>query len=188
MAVKFKSEDQALYIKDVTFYWASVHSPKPKFDPSDGNEYVADIIVSASDAKALKKIKLNKGIKEIGVDVDEERFPGHEGDFVFKGKAPEFTAKGKKLQIKVVGPDGKPITENIGNESKGNVKFFVWEGDKGISKGKLNSRINVVHVTDLVPYNDVSGGYDEELGIDLSEPDDTDIGSEFDDDDIPFDQ
>lgn len=188
MAVKFKEENQALYLKDVTLYWASILQPKPNY-AGDANEFIANVIVSASDAKALKKVKLNKELKEIGVDVDEnlEMYPDHEGSFLFKAKCPEFTNKGKKLQVKVVDKEGKDVTQNVGNGSKANLKFFVWEATMGAAKGKLNSRLNVVQVTDLIPYNDASGGFDDELGIDLSnsKPDDMD---DFDDDDIPFDQ
>ena len=187
MAVKYKEENQALYLKDVTLYWASILQPKPNY-AGDANEYIANVIVSPSDAKALKRIKLNKELKEIGVDVDEnlEMYSDYEGSFLLKAKCPEFTKKGKKLQIKVVDKEGQAITQNVGNGSKANLKFFVWVATTGAAKGKLNSRLNVVQVTDLVPYDDASGGFDDELGIDLSTSDNTAIGDDFDDD-IPFD-
>lgn len=193
MAVNYKKEQQALYIKDVTLFWASVLETKPTFS-GDSNEYIANIIVSEDDAKALKKLKLNKELKEIGVDVDEnlETYADYEGKFLFKAKCPEYTAKGKKLFIKVVDKDGNDIDENVGNGSQGHIKLFAWVSDKGAAKGKMNTRLNAVVVTDLIPYNDTSGGFDEELGVDLSQSkkkgEDSSFSQStaFDDDDLPF--
>lgn len=187
MAIKLK--EQNLYVKDATFFWSAVHQPKPNF-AKDANVYEITTIVSAEDAKELKKLKIAKELKEIGVDVDPDLqlYAEYEGCYIMKASCPEFTAKGKKLTISVVDTEGNPITENLGNGTKGHLRFFTWVGDKGVNKGKLNSRINYVVVTDLIPYSDTgSGGYDEEFGVTLkTKKSAVDDFEESFDDDIPY--
>lgn len=176
MAVK-QVNDKLLVISDAVLYWAKVHEPAPNYDPSKPDEWSVTALISKADAKSLEKMKINKQFKEVEEEEDG-KYQDHIGLYSVKFTQPSKSSKGKDMRPPVVlGADGKPTTENIGNGSKGQVRLFLMEG-QGPSKGKLTARLNGLYVQDLVEYVEQSSDID---GFDV------DVDNEgFDDDDLGF--
>jgi hypothetical protein len=186
MSVKYVEDKNALYIKDAVLYWASVHTPKLKYGSQTDKEYQITVLVTEEDMKALKKIKLNKEYKHVGDDIDVEKFPDCEGLWVVKFSQPALAKSGKKLSVVVKNADGSDLEKEIGNGSKGHIKLYAQEG-VGVSKGKVNTRLNAVVVTELIEYSGGSDGFDSELGVSTrsnKKQEDDDLS--FDDEEIPF--
>lgn len=190
MSIKFVDGDKfpKIYVKGAKLFWEKLRKPGTKYQSTE-KEYSATLVISQEDVKALKKLKVNKQFKEIGMDVDEDKFPGLEGEYTFKITAPVVTSRGTPTRLAVVDKEGQPIPEDvgIGNGSTVNVRLMSWEG-KGPSKGKLTVRPNLVVVTELVEYqgNEEHSDFDEELGIEVKYNSQTTDDEVFDDDDVPF--
>jgi hypothetical protein len=186
MTVKI-SDEGAVYIKGAHAYYAKLKTPEA-FNGVGDKKYELNLSVSPEDAKALKKFKLNKDIKEIGVDIDKPHLEGKDGDFYFKVTTKEFNSKGVKNKIPVF-KDKVPFKGDIGNGSEVSVKLFTW--DSKMAPGKKDSMLQVVNVDNLVQYTGSSDGFfDSELGVDLSGGGmDDELGvntNDFDDDENPF--
>jgi hypothetical protein len=161
--VKYLEDKKALYLKDVVVYWAQVHTPTFVYGSQTEKEYQVSVIINEEDMKALKKLRLNKQFKEIGVDIPEDKYPGLEGKYLIKITQKAVSSTGKELKIDVLDKNGDPLRDNIGNGSLVNLKLFAMEG-VGVSKNKLNIRLNTLLVTKLVEYSS-GGSFDDELGI-----------------------
>lgn len=163
MAVK-KINDKYIVLTNVIFMWPKVQEPGLKYNSTE-QEYSVECLVDAETVKGLKALKVNKTFKDAS-----EKYPEHEGRWSFKAANNVLTAQGKELQPPfVLDTSLTPISEKVGNGSTGQVKLFCMEG-QGLSKGKLNIKLNGLMVTNLVVYE----------GSNQSE------GFEVDDDDIPF--
>jgi|SRR5690554_3546742 len=208
-----------VYIKDVVAYYASVHDPKKKYEKpapdasnQSENEYAITLFMSEEDAETLMDdIKINKTIAEVGVTKNKKRkFRFPLSSQVEEGKPHyddvkglwgaqftlnEFTNQGKKAELFVVGPDGKPFTDLIGNGSRVTVKLFCMRNREDL----LNTRLNLVQVLEHVPYEGGTGGgdiVDDELGITIDRSEfntakaekkaEASIAAELDEDDDDF--
>ena len=174
MAVK-QLNDKFAIITDVVFFWSKVHEPAPKYNPDDGREYSVNCFIDADTVKQLKKMKINKNFNE----VDEDKYPEHEGLYVLKLTQNELKRDGSPLPKPVVIDRFKsPIEDNIGNGSTGQVKIYMQEGI-GASKGKLNVKLSAMMVENLIPYeggNSAADGFDtEDAPAQVADDDDDDI-------------
>lgn len=172
MAVK-QLNDKFAVLTDVVFLWAKVHEAAPKYNPADGKEYSVTCLIDADTKKQLAKMKINKTIAE----VDEDKYPEYEGLYTLKLTQNELKADGGALPKPVVlGPDKQPMTDNVGNGSKGQVKIYMREGI-GASKGKINVKLSSMFVQNLVPYEgtSVTDGFDDPVEVGAFDDDDDDI-------------
>lgn len=188
-----------IYIKDCVFYYASLTKPKEKFKSDNEKEYTLTAFIDESTKDELLELDVNKTFFEVGVDkitkgkrkgqvkYDVEKYPECEGLFGFTVTAPEFNKAGNKTKLQVVDVKGKPLKELIGNGSKGNLKTLAWLN----ADEEYCFRLNLVHVTDLVAYEQDGEVVDDELGItyEIGSSDkskDADLDDELEDDDHPF--
>jgi hypothetical protein len=161
-----KLEKNAIYLQNVTLFWSKVQEPhQGPYD--DIPKYSTTVIMDSETVKELKKIKINKTFKEIGVDIDVDKYPDHEGSFICKFEQPSLTKAGKPLTVNVVNPEGKLIEDLIGNGSTGHLRLYATEG-VGATKGKVNVRLNTVMVTDLVEY---ANNTDDVFGVTIQQRD-----------------
>lgn len=182
MAIKHLKEKngETLYIKNVPVVYASVHETKQKYQSKE-REYSFQVFLSQEDRDELEEnVMVNKELFEVGKDRNKRKkikFPvkdaeGNETAFTpYKGlhgitlTLNEKTKKGKRNNLVVVGPDGKPTKELIGNGSTISVKLFGYRNQDDM----LVIMPNLIKVHDLVPYEGgASGVHDDELGVDLS--------------------
>jgi len=210
--VKKNGKFEDVYIKNVICYFASVHKPKqrhtaPKATDKNQsqNEYSITVFVDDEARKALEMdAKMNKQLFKVGVDLNKNRVmkfktsdqltgdEKHHYDDV-KGlngvqfSVKEFTNAGKPSQLTIVGPDGKPFEEDIGNLSTVSIKLWGYKNKDDL----LNVALSIVKVEDHVPYEGGNSGkiVDDELGIDMDLPEKKKadkIQDEFADDNAPF--
>lgn len=207
--VNGKFED--VYIKNVPCFFASVHTPKKRHSqpsPSDKNqsknEYSITVFVD-DEARAMleNEVKVNKQIFEVGVDRNKKRAikfktsdqlekdEKHHYDEV-KGlhgvqfSLKEFSNSGNPSPLTVVGPDGKPFDELIGNMSEVSIKLWGYRNPDDL----LTVALAIVKVEKHVPYEggDPSKIVDDELGIDIDAPEQKEPQKAVEEeDDAPFD-
>lgn len=178
-----------VYIKNALCYYANVHKPKKIYqksptaaNPSE-NEYSITLFVDDKIRAQLEDdFVLNKQLAKVGVDKNKKRQIKYKlSSQVEEGKShydlaeglngiqvtlPELKRNGQPNALPVLGADGKPFEENIGNGSIVTVKLFGYKNQEGL----LNVSLNAVVVIDHVPYEGGEGGgdgmiHDEELGI-----------------------
>lgn len=185
-----------VYLKDVVLYYTRVHEPMDKMAepvPGVGNQskrqYSVTVFMTEEDRQALEdEVMVNKQIFEVGKDKNKKRkikFPLYKEDAegnqveAFKDVEGlhgvqliqhEFNKSGRPNQVIVVDANGEPITENIGNGSRGHVKLFGYRNQEDL----MNVLLTMVVVTDLVPYEGGGNGsgmiVDDELGITVQTP------------------
>lgn len=190
-----------VYIKDVPLYYAAVHRAV-KMAKGDGKEFKVTTFLLEEQVEALREMPINsaKLFPEVGVDkitkgknrgkikYPLDKFGDVEGLYGSDFKRSEYNRDNKKQSIVVVDSKGKPITENIGNGSRGTIKCFAALNEDM----EWNLYLSLVMVTDLIPYEN-SGISDNELGItyDLHQQTQGESSDEFsndvDEDDVPFD-
>lgn len=221
MAVKLIKDKnfEFIYLLDVPVVYASVLEPKKKYaEPSPDaknqskREYAVTAFVTTEDREKLEdEFLLNKQFFEVGKDKTKTRkvkFPVKDADGNDTAYTPykglhgvqltlnELTNSGKPANLAVVGKDGQPFEELVGNGSRANIKMF---GYRNVDK-LLNVSLNTFMVTEHVPYEGGSGGvvHDDVLGIDIDlnankkpepehEEEDTPVAASDDfDDDVDF--
>lgn len=188
-----------VYIKDVPLYYAAVHRAVKKAK-GDEKEFKVTVFLTEEQVEALRDLPINsaKLFPEVGVDkitkgknrgkikYPLDTFGDVEGLYGSDFKRSEFNRDGKKQAIVVVNSEGKPITENVGNGSRGTIKCFAMLNEDM----EWNLYLALVMVTDLVPYEN-SGLVDQELGISYELPqkssDDESTADSDGNDDAPFD-
>jgi len=171
----FESGD--IYIKEAVAYWSVVYEPKKKLKSED-KEYSITLFVDDETREELEeKLLLNKQFFLVGreknkfkkikfplssqVGEDDFNYDEVEGLNGAQFTCPEFTKGGKRNKITIVGPDGQPFTEDIGNGSKVLVKLFGYRNQEGM----LNVQLKAVKVIEHVPYTSGGGdGFDDVLG------------------------
>ncbi len=185
MSIKLVKDKQFeyLYIKDAVAYYSSVQEPKKKYNQpladaknQSKREYCLTAFITKKDREELEdKVMVNKQIFEVGKDKNKKRkikYPLETYEEV-KGlhgislSLNELTGAGKPANLVVVDGKGQPLTELVGNGSKVNVKCFGYRNQEGL----LNISMQIVQVTDLVPYEGGGGDgtfHDDELGIDYT--------------------
>jgi hypothetical protein len=192
MAVKLKQEGkfEFLYLKDVVFYYASVLEPKNKYQSTE-KEYSLLCFITDEDRATLEdEVLINKTLYKVGKDKNKKRAVKFSADTYadvadlngLQITLNEVNKKGKKNTLTVVDKGGELQKELIGNGSRGNIKCFGYRNTDGL----LVVSLQLIQVTDLVPYSGGDSGFDEELGIKIPKKDKV-VVDDFDDDDIPFD-
>ena len=213
VVLKKDKKFEFLYLKNVPVFFASVLEPKKKYsepDPADKNqskrEYALTAFVDDDAREYLEdEVLINKQLFKVGKDKNKKRkvkFPlekqlkdgdGFSYDAVdglngIQLTLNEFTNSGKPARMVVVGTDGKPFKELVGNGSVCNIKCFGYRNQDD----QLVVSLNIVQVVEHVPYEggDSNKIVDDELGIDV-EFDDSEktVNDEFDSgsEDAPFD-
>ena len=115
--------------------WASVTKPNTKFEP----QYTIDVIVS--DAQ-------KKNLENAGLTVKKDK----DGDQILKVRRKVASMEGKPFDApEVVDSAGNPFTKMIGNGSKVQVQFGIYDWEAFGNAGK-NAWLNKVTVLEHVPY------------------------------------
>lgn len=169
-----------LYFKNVPVVYAQVLKPSKKYNSED-TAYQMSLFINPDTMEKLEEIGLNKEMAEVGktkikkganrgklkYDTADEAYENYGGMF-----GAQFARDTKKKDgtprtpVNVVGSDGAPFTENVGNGSVCNVKMFGYRNDEDM----LVVMLDTVVVLEHVPYEDGGGQYDEELGITIQAP------------------
>jgi hypothetical protein len=201
-----------LYLKNVPVYFVSVHEPKKKYSEplpdaknqskreyqltafvdSDTREYLEDTVLINKQVMAVgrdktKKRKIKYPLSSQLKEDEKVSYDDVDGMHGISLTLNELTNQGKPAKLIVVGKDGKPFEENIGNGSICNIKCFGYTN----RDDQLVVSLNLVQVVEHVPYEGGSGGQivDNELGISYEIPQakesKPDTGFDFDDD-VPF--
>ena len=143
--------------------WACVQTPNKKFDPT----WQIDVTIDEKQAKELKKLGLT--LKE-----DDK------GNPVIKLKRAVMKKDGTPNQKpRVVDAKKQPFTDLVGNGSRVNAAFNVYEWNNNFGNG-IAADLFAVQVLELVPYVEKDKDeFEEEDGFA------TEINH---DDDLPFDE
>lgn len=155
-------------------YWASVHQPNTKFEPT----WTIEVLLSGDEAKKLKELseELRQSPKDNPLKIvkDEDR-----GGYAVKIEQRVERASGEKNQApRVVGEDGEPFTALIGNGSKVSVLFNLYRSEyKG--KAWIKAGLRAVKVHELVKYAQQE---EEDEFFKGSKKKTTDSSDDFDDD------
>jgi hypothetical protein len=171
-----------LYLKNVPVTYAQVQKPGKKYNSED-TAYSMNIFIDAKTKDQLDDIGLNKSLSEVGVtkikkgnNRGQVKYPlddtnaDYEGMFAaqFARNTVKRDAKGVEVKkyapLNVVGADGLPFTQDVGNGSVCTVKLFAYRNTEDM----LVVMLDTVVVLDHVPYEGGGDYYDEELGITVS--------------------
>lgn len=208
-----KKTSQIISLQNVYFYYTFISKPAPnRFSPGT-EEWKTTVCISKSEAKAFKKMGINKTVKEFDAETFLKTFkvepPAefvNDDDEYFTISFTQSTHIGTDVTNKPSWLQPEAYLENaagelehvtdtilVGNGSKGDVRIKVREGRNG-----LNSQLHSVLVRDLVEFEQSGGGTDDwasRAGVDLrarhadSTPTPSQIGSAPSaeaDDDLPF--
>ena len=130
-------ESKTAIIRDLTFYWANVYKTHNPF----GAE-IWDLQIRTEDKDKIKELA------ELGIKLKEHA----DGYFFGNVKRKTTNSKGEPMTGPQVLDAGKaPMTDPIGNGSKGNIKVFSYPYKVGPNKG-ITAMLTAVQVVDLVPY------------------------------------
>lgn len=152
-------------LENVYFYWTKMNQPQvDKFDP-EMKKYSINVAVTKAEAKRFKALKLNKTVKEmtgeefeafaktpIPADLQNDDNEFFTISFNLKGldAAGNLIEEWKRPKVYQM-VDGKPVdrtSENVGNGSKGDLRFNTHED----RTGKVNTYLHSILVKELVPY------------------------------------
>lgn len=179
------NKSQIVSLTNVYMYYAYISKPGDnKFSPGT-QQWKVTACISKSEAKAFKKLGINKTVKEYDTESftkafktsppaefansDDEYFTINFTQNTHIGQ--DITNKPSWLQPEAYLEDAsgelQHVTDtiNIGNGSKGDVRIKVREGQNG-----LNSQLHSVLVRELVEFEAASGEADEwasKAGVDL---------------------
>jgi hypothetical protein len=134
-------------LKKVPVQWASVITPSTQFD----HQWEIQVELTKDQADALKEEA--KAVHKKGIKIKEEG-----GKFYFRFRRKVKRADGTDNSAPVViGPDGKPFTQLIGNGSICNVQYgFVAYKHAKFGEGVTND-LKGVRVIEHVPYGERDG-------------------------------
>ena len=155
-----------IYLKNVPVFYPVVHEVKKKYQ-SDEREYSCTVFVDeeAKD-KLLDEVMLNKTFALVGKDktakpprrikfplssqVEEGKihYDAVDGMYGFSVAKPEFSKQGNKMVVNVIDTEGKPFTENVGNESVVNLKLFGYRN----KEGQVVVTLDTMQVVEHVPF------------------------------------
>ena len=125
-------------IRDVEFHWANVHKPHAPFGAN-----IWDIQVRTTDADTYEELK-SRGVNMKTHD---------DGYYYGNVKRNEKNRKGEPNDPpRVVDEFKAPITDSIGNGSKGNIMIFTYDYNVSGRKG-TGAMLSAIQVTDLVEYS-----------------------------------
>ena len=129
---------ETIVLRNVPIKWAKLHDPdRPSWG---GSSWKINAVLSEKQAKAFK---------EVGFRVKQDG----NGDWYITCERKEITAGGKKLRPpRIIGRDGMPSQEHIGNGSVCNIKVWCkyW---KSASDEGLKPYLDTVQIVDLIEYD-----------------------------------
>tara|TARA_R110001592_G_C13193003_1_gene753560 strand:+ start:27351 stop:28076 length:726 start_codon:yes stop_codon:yes gene_type:complete len=168
-----------IYFKNVPVTYAQVLKAGKKYNSED-TAYQLNLFINQESMDKLDAIGINKELAEVGVTKIKKgqnrgkfKYPLDEMNSAYEGMfGAQFTRNTVKRDndgaitkeytpLKVLGSDGKPFTQEVGNGSVCNIKMFAYRN----SDGMLVVMLDTVVVLEHVPYNRESEYFDEELGI-----------------------
>ena len=171
-----------LYVKNAVVFYPVVHEPKKKYQ-SDEREYSVTVFVDEETKdKLLDEVMVNKSFALVGKDktskpprrikyplssqVEEGKvnYDVVEGMYGFTVTKPEFSKKGNPMTVNVIGKDGSPFTENVGNGSVCTLKLFGYRNQDN----QLVVTLDTLQVIEHVPYEQKSAADsvdDDVLGV-----------------------
>ena len=194
-------ESGFVYFKNVPVVYAKVQELVKKYQSEDRN-WELTCFIDADTMEAVEGMPINKGFAEVGktkikkgnnrgnlkYDPANEVYADYDGMFGFSIALPEFNKKGKPNELKVLGKDGKPITDLVGNGSICNIRCFAYRN----RDEELCITLDTIVVLELVEYAGNEGGdfFDDELGVAIPASTKKEAKKDddlFDEDDAPFD-
>jgi hypothetical protein len=155
-----------LYIKDAVVFYATVHDLKKKYNSEDREYSVTVFVDEDTKDKLLDEVMVNKGFALVGKDktskpprrikyplssqVEEGKvnYDIVDGMYGFSVAKPEFSKKGNPMSVNVIGADGSPFTENVGNGSVCTLKLFGYRNQDS----QLCVTLDTLQVLEHVPY------------------------------------
>lgn len=155
-----------LYIKDATVFYAVVHEPKKKYQSEDREYSVTVFVDEETKDKLLDEVMVNKSFALVGKDKTSKpprriKYPLSsqteegkvnydvvDGMYGFTVAKPEFSKKGNPMTVNVIGEDGSPFTENVGNGSVCTLKLFGYRNQDN----QLVITLDTLQVLEHVPY------------------------------------
>ena len=208
-----KTSNQILSLNNVYFYYTFISKPSDnRFSPG-AQEWKTTVCVSKAEAKAFKKLGINKTVKEFDSESFLKTFKveppaefANSDDEYFTISFTQSTHIGTDITNKPSWLQPEAYLENatgeldhvtdtitVGNGSKGDVRIKVREGKNG-----LNSQLHSILVRNLVEFEQTSAPADDwasRAGVDLrsirtDSPTATQISAappaDKEDDDLPF--
>jgi hypothetical protein len=184
-----------LYFKNVPVTFAQVLKAGKKFNSED-TAYQLHLFINKDTMDKLEEIGLNKEMAEVGVtkikkgsnrgnikyklDEHNENYKG-----MFAASFSRDTVKRNKTTgefikdiapLKVVGAEGNPFTEEVGNGSICHVKMFSYKNEEGMLVVMLDTVVVLQHV----PYTGKGGDFfDDELGLSVKATDKPEVDPEL---------
>ena len=150
---KANSNSKVAIVRDLEIHWANVYKPHNPF----GTE-IYDIQVRTTDEKKVKELG------ELGINLKKH----DDGYFFGNVKRKTVNAKGEPMEgPQVLDAAKAPMTDPIGNGSKGNIKVFSYEYKVGGRQG-VAAMLSALQIVDLVPYSD--GGNSVDFDVETDEP------------------
>ena len=155
-----------LYIKNAVVFYPVVHEPKLKYQSTDKEFSVTVFVDEESKDRLLDEVMVNKTFAEVGVtktskpprkikymlssqaDEGKVNYDIVKGLWGFNVAKPEFSKKGNRMSVNVIGLEGKPFTENVGNGSVVNLKLFGYKNQDN----QLVVTLDTMQVVEHVPF------------------------------------
>lgn len=153
-----------IYLKNVPVFYPVVHEPKKRYQSEDREYSVTAFVDEAAKDTLLDEVMLNKTFAQVGKDKTSKpprrvKFPlssqveegkihydAVDGMYGFSVAKPEYSKQGNKMVVNVIDTEGKPFTENVGNESVVNLKLFGYRNREGQVVVTLDTMQVVDHV------------------------------------------
>lgn len=178
-----------VYLMNVPVFFASVHSPKKKYQ-SEAEEYALTAFVDAETRDKLEsEFKLNKELFEVGRDKNKKKevkyklasqlkegekfsYDDVKGLHGIQLTVDTVDRNGYSHKVVVIDKDGQPFSEDVGNMSICNVKCFAYKNREDM----LIVSLDTVQVVEHVPYEGGGAGLnggevkDDILGVSYSVP------------------
>lgn len=172
-----------VYMMNVPVFFASVHSPKKKYQ-SEAEEYALTAFVDTETRDKLEsEFKLNKELFEVGRDKNKKKevkyklstqlkegekfsYDDVKGLHGIQLTVDTVDRNGYTHKVVVIDKDGQPFSEDVGNMSICNVKCFAYKNREDM----LIVSLDTVQVVEHVPYeggSNSNGGQvsDDILGV-----------------------
>lgn len=155
-----------LYIKNCTVFYPVVHEPKKKYQSEDREFSITVFVDEETKDKLLDEVMVNKSFALVGKDKTSKpprriKYPLSsqteegkvnydvvDGMYGFTVAKPEFSKKGNPMSVNVIGANGEPFTENVGNGSVCTLKLFGYRNQDN----QLVVTLDTLQVLEHVPY------------------------------------
>ena len=150
-----KSTSKVAIVRDVEFHWANVIKPVSPFGAEQW-----DVQIRTVDLKKAAELT------ELGINMKKH----DEGYLYANVKRKTKTNKGEAQKPPIViDANMQPLSDSIGNGSKGHIKVFSYEYNVQGRSGR-SAMLSAIQVIDLIPYGGSSGG-DEDFTVEGGDAD-----------------